>query len=147
MTLESLNTSALNLVQPTQSAADEFSEKREQLVKDINSRMLAREDLEKMIGVGNTEMMKTNSANMTLFMESIFVAFSEKTLTETIIWVFSAYRKHGFQTLYWATYLPSFVDVLKDRISNESLREILPFFDWLIVNIPVFDRLSESIEK
>lgn len=146
MTLESLNTSVLELTQPTQRAADEFSEVREQLVHDINSRMLGRDDLEKMIGIGNTEMMKTNSANMALFMESIFVAFSRKTLTETIIWVFSAYRKHGFQTLYWATYLPSFVEILRDRISAQSLEEILPFFDWIIVNIPTFERLSEAIE-
>ena len=144
MKIDNLKASVSGLLQPSEKSADEFSSMREKLVVELNNQMLVRQDLEQLIGSGNEEMMKTNSANMTLFMESIFVVFSPETLLNTVIWVFNSYKSHGFQPLYWATYLSCFTSILRRNLSDESLQEILPFFDWLIVNTPAFDEISNK---
>ncbi len=144
MNIHNLKSSMSALSQPSEKSADEFSSVREKLVLELNNQMLVRQDLEQLIGSGNEEMMKTNSANMTLFMESIFVAFSPDTLLNTVIWVFHSYKSHGFKSLYWATYLSCFSEILKENLSENSLKEILPFFDWLIVKTPAFDEISNQ---
>jgi len=66
-------------------------------------------------------------------------------LVETVLWVFRAYRSHGFQTTYWAANLNIWVDLIRQELSESAYNEIYPFYNWLIVNIPVFVKLSDEI--
>ena len=134
---------AKTLRQPKESAAAEFSRKRDQLAAKGNQMLADRSDLEKLVGKGNQQMAEDNNRNFARFMESMFSAYAPEVLVETVLWVFRAYRSHGFQTTYWPANLNIWVEMLKQELSNEAFEEIYPFYHWLIVNIPIFVKCTE----
>lgn len=135
---------ALHLVPPPVSALQEFSKMRDQLSAKGNRIMAQRPDLEKLVGHGNRQMAEDNNRNFARFMESLFTDFSPEVLVETVLWVFRAYRSHGFRTTYWAANLNIWVDMLRQDLSQESFEAVYPFYNWLIVNIPIFVRLTDK---
>lgn len=144
MTKQLLLESSAMLNKPNTSAADEFDKKQDQLSAQLNARMGSRSDLDRLIGEGNLSMMEDNSRNLCRFMSSLFVAYEPLVLVETVLWVFRAYRSHGFHTTYWAANLDTLIELMRDELSPESFSEIYPFFDWLIVNIPSFVFISDQ---
>jgi hypothetical protein len=138
---------AKKLKQPSESVAQEFSEKQEKLAAMGNQIMAKRADHEKLVGKGNQEMAENNNRNFARFMVSLFSDYNAEVLVETVLWVFRAYRSHGFQTTYWAANLNIWIDMLKDEISPEAFEEIYPFYNWLIVNIPIFVKLTDEALK
>jgi len=134
--------SALN--QPTEAMTQEFSQKRDQLAAMGNEQMAQRPDLEKMVGGKNQQMAEDNNRNFARFMESIFSEYNPEVLVETVMWVFRSYRSHGFHTTYWAANLNIWVDLLKQELSQETFDGLYPFYNWLIVNIPIFVKLTDE---
>lgn len=110
---EHLLKTASNLIQPSATAVEEFSQKQEKLAALGNQTMSQRPDLDKLVGTGNQEMAEDNNRNFARFMVSLFTEFSAKVLVETVLWVFRAYRSHGFQTTYWAANLDIWVEMLR----------------------------------
>jgi len=141
---EQLLKTAEELEQPAEATAHEFSQKREQLAAMGNQIMAERPDLEKLVGQGNKQMAEDNNRNFARFMESMFLAYNPEVLVETVLWVFRAYRSHGFQTTYWAANLNIWIDLLRQNLSRETFDALYPFYNWLIVNIPVFVKLTET---
>jgi hypothetical protein len=93
---------------------------------------------------GNQQMAEDNNRNFARFMASLFADFNPGVLVETVLWVFRAYRAHGFQTTYWAVNLNIWVDIIRKELSEESYDVIYPYYNWLIVNIPIFVKLSDE---
>ena len=77
-------------------------------------------------------------------MASVFKNYNPEVLVETVLWVFRAYRSHGFTTNYWATQLNTWISLLKEMLSPESFSEIYPYYEWMQINIPVFTKLSDE---
>ena len=113
----------------------------------VNERMLKREDVLLLTGIENTDMMKDNHANHARFIASILDRFHPGVLTETIIWVFRAYRSRGFASAYWAAQLNAWIETIQDEMPAEAGREVLGLYYWMQVNIPLFDKLSQASEK
>ncbi len=145
MTPDQLIQSASKLAQPADTATLEFAEKREQLAALASQRLAEREDLDKLIGSGNQQMAADNNRNFARFMESLFSDYHPEVWVETVLWVFRAYRSHGFQTTYWATNLNIWIDLLKAQLSADAFHELYPFYHWLIINITVFAKLSDNV--
>ncbi len=61
---------------------------------------------------------------------------------DTILWVFRTYRAHGFQVAFWPANLATLLDVLRAELPPYAFRAVAPFFDWILVNIPVFTELT-----
>ena len=141
---EHLLKTASNLIQPSTTAVDEFSQKQEKLAALGNQTMSQRPDLEKLVGKGNQEMAEDNNRNFARFMVSLFTEFSAEVLVETVLWVFRAYRSHGFQTTYWAANLDIWVEMLRQELTEETFQAVYPFYNWLIVNIPIFVKLTDE---
>lgn len=137
--------SAKKLKQVSAESAAEFSSKRDFLVVLLNQKMLNRSDLIELIGVGNVEMMKDNHANHARFLESIFNQHSPKVLTETVIWVFKAYRSRNFSSIYWAAQLNAWIEIYKKELSVDCFQEIYPYYNWMQINIPIFNQLAEDM--
>ena len=97
-----------------------------------------------LIGPGKRAMMEDNSRNFCRFMGSMFLAYEAEVLAQTALWVFRAYRSHGFHTTYWPANLDTFVEIARDRLSPSTFAETYPFFHWLIVNIPSFVKISDE---
>ena len=144
MKLEYLQQTARQLRQPVKAAAEEFESNREALAEELNRRMSVRPDLEKLIGSGNLPMMQDNSRNFCRFMSTMFHGYEPEVMVQTVVWVFRAYRGHGFQTLYWPANLDTFVGIMRERITPDTFQELYPFFQWLIVNIPLFVNISDA---
>lgn len=136
--------SAATLNQPAESAAQEFSRKHDALAERGNQAIADRPDLEKLVGEGNRQMAEDNNRNFARFMESMFIEYNAEVLVDTVLWVFRAYRSHGFKTTYWAANLNIWVDMMRQELSKESFEAIYPFYNWLIVNIPIFTQISDE---
>ncbi|MCE1201553.1 MAG: hypothetical protein LWX09_05595 [Bacteroidia bacterium] len=136
---------AAALKQPGFYAREAYTNASEKLASEVSQRMLARPDLEKLIGGSeNLEMMLDNHRNHARFFSSLFDHYFPEVLVDTVIWVFSAYRSHGFNLTYWPAQLDIWVDALKTNLTQEAFNEIYPFYHWMIVNNPVFAALSEK---
>ncbi len=141
---QNLLKTASRLTQPPESALTEFRVKHESLAESCTQKMVKRSDLDKLIGKGNLEMMSDNNRNFSRFMLSLFTEYNPDVLVETVLWVFQAYRSHGFQTTFWAAHLNTWMEQISSELSNESLEAISPFYHWLIVNIPIFSKLTDE---
>ncbi len=134
--------SAGRLKQATEASAAEYDAMRDSLVVRINERLLAREDIEFLVGPHNLAMMRDNHANHARFIASILKFHNPEALLDTIVWVFRAYRSRGFHVNYWAAQLNAWMDVLKEMLSADAYADILPLYEWMQVNIPAFTALS-----
>lgn len=144
MTREELVTEAKELKQLSTSALEEFSAKREQLVAKFNAQFATRPDLLNLIGEGNKEMMEDNHRNHARFLESIFGHHSAEVLVDTILWVFRAYRSHGFNLTYWPAQLDSWIELYRTELTPQTFSEIEPFYNWMIIRNPAFAMLSDA---
>ncbi|MDD8043817.1 MAG: hypothetical protein PHF14_10810 [Verrucomicrobiota bacterium] len=144
MNRDDLIRSALELAQPQPETAEEFHQKMDALAAELNRQMLQRPDLERLIGPDNQEMMQDNSRNFCRFMSSQFHGYQPVSLVETALWVFRAYRAHGFQITYWPAYLDTFVEISRSRLSGKTFEQVYPFLEWLILQIPALVAISDQ---
>ena len=144
MTKEELIKNAAALTPPSKASATEFNEKSERLAAELNEQMSARKDLEALVGTDNTGMMQDNSRNMVRFMGSLLANYNPETFVETVLWVFRAYRSHGFRLTFWSAFIDTFTGILKERMTEEAYKEIYPFYNWIIVHIPAFVQLTDG---
>ncbi len=144
MNLPYLIQTAQLLRQPTTAAATEFEGARDSLAEELSREMTARPDLEKLIGPGNLPMMQDNSRNFCRSMGAMFAACEPAVLAQTALWIFRAYRAHGFHSTYWPANLDTFVEIARARLVPATFAETYPFFQWLIANIPSFVKISDE---
>lgn len=141
---EHLLDTAIKLKPPEEGFYREFEGKWEQLAAMGTKALFDREDLDKLIGPGNQQMAADNNRNFPRFMLSLFTNYNPEVFVETVLWVFRAYRSHGFHTTYWAANLNLWVEMLKKELSPGAFGEIYPYYAWLIINIPVFTQLTDA---
>lgn len=144
MQREDLIQTASLLKQVSEKSAAEYSSKKDHLVDVLNKKMESRADLLDMVGVGNVEMMRDNHANHARFLESIFIQQSPEVLVDTVLWVFSAYRSRNFSSTYWAAQLNAWIELYKMELTPECYQEIYPYYKWMQINIPTFNKLAEE---
>ncbi len=144
MTREELIENAAKLPKPSPEAAREYDSVRERAADAVTGELARRDDLEALIGKGNSEMMSQNHRNHALFMSSMFAGYAPRVFVETILWVFRAYRSHGFGLTYWPAQLDSWLSVLGDLMGEQAFGEIKPFYEWMLVNQAAFANLSDA---
>lgn len=144
MSKNELIKTAKKLKQLDEKLATEFSEKRDLLVELMNTKMLSRTDIAQMVGEDNLEMMKDNHANHARFMESVFFAYNPEIIVDTVLWVFRAYRSRNFGSTYWAAQLNTWLVLYKEKLSPECYNAVYPYYNWMQINIPVFNKLAEE---
>ncbi len=144
MTQNELLISARSLTQPGPEAAAEYGINREALAADVTRRLRARPDLVALIGADNIGMMEDNHRNHARFMESVFQLYDPEVFVDTVLWVFRAYRSHGFQLAYWPVQFDAWVESLQRNLSEQAVLEIHPFYRWLICNQDSLVRLTEQ---
>jgi len=141
---EKLLNAAQKISVPSDASVREFAQKWEKIAAEGTNQLSSRPDYEKLIGKGNEKMAEDNNKNFPRFMESLFSEYKPEIFFETVLWVFRAYRSHGFQTTYWPANLNLWVDLLKKELSPNAFEEIEPFYNWIIVNIPLFVKLTDN---
>ncbi|PWD98614.1 hypothetical protein [Marinilabilia rubra] len=144
MTKDVLTESANHLSQACCETIEEYKNKSSLLVSKMNASMLKKSNLINIVGSDNIEMMKDNHANHVQFISSILKYKNTAVLIETIIWVFRTYRSHGFSIEYWSVQLNEWINILKEELSQNIFDEIIPYYKWMLLNIPSFVLLSEQ---
>ena len=144
MTREELIGIARELPPTAAEAAREYAQKREALVTEVDRRMLQRLDLERLVGEDNNAMMQDNHANHARFVANILQHPDPEVLVDTVLWVFRAYRSHGFHLSYWPAQLNTWVEVLQQQLSPGAFGGVYPLYQWFIVSQPAFAALSDS---
>jgi len=139
-----LISSAQLLKNVTTDVADEYHLKAEHLIARMNAIMTERPDIESLVGRNNIPMMKDNHANHVRFIASILKNYNPEVLVDTILWVFRAYRSHGFTTNYWAAQFNSWMIIIKGELSPEGFNQVFPYYEWMQVNIPLFVIISDE---
>ena len=138
---------AHQLKQVSDKTSEEYQQKAEQLISKMNKLMLERQDIESLVGKNNLNMMKDNHSNHVRFISSILKHHNPEVLVETVLWVFRAYRSHGFTTNYWAAQLNTWLQLFKAELTPKCYEEIYPLYEWMQINIPLFVKVSnEDIE-
>ncbi|MBN2714906.1 MAG: hypothetical protein JXX14_03560 [Deltaproteobacteria bacterium] len=132
------------LVQPPKVSAEEFAQKSEAMAAMGSERFRNRSDVIALVGENNIQMAHDNNRNFARFMISMFDNYNPAVFVETVLWVFRAYRAHGFQTTYWPANLNIWVEMLKTELQPETCKALYPFFNWLIINIPLFAAISDN---
>lgn len=145
MPVQKLIASAAQLMQPSLETAASFEAKSDFLAAEINRLMGSRVDLVSLIGEGNRDMMEDNHRNHVRFMSSVFQHFEPDVLVETVLWVFRAYRSHGFHLTYWPALLDLCIEIFRIHLSPSVFQEIYPFYRWMIVNQPGFVTESDKL--
>jgi len=135
---------AQQLKQVNVKTADEYHQKAEQLISKMNTIMLERPDIESLVGANNINMMKDNHSNHVRFITSILKNHNSDVLVDTVLWVFRAYRSHGFTTNYWAAQLNNWIIIIKDVLTPECFVEVYPYYEWMQINIPIFVKVSDE---
>jgi hypothetical protein len=135
---------AMQLKQVSVKAAEEYYQNTEKLITEMNTLMLERPDIESLVGTNNINMMKDNHSNHARFIASILNNYNHDVLVDTVLWVFRAYRSHGFTTNYWAAQLNTWIIVIKEALTPESFVEVYPYYEWMQVNIPLFVKVSDE---
>lgn len=132
------------LKQVSEKTAEEYHQNGDKLIERMNTLMLERADIEGLVGANNISMMKDNHANHVRFIGSILKNHNPDVLVDTVLWVFRAYRSHGFTTNYWAAQLNSWIVVIKEVLSSDGFIEVFPYYEWMQVNIPLFVKVSDE---
>lgn len=144
MTREDLIKAADALPRSMPEAAGEYKRHSPVMVMEINQIMSKRGDLLTLIGPGNQAMMEDNHRNHALFMASLLLDFYPDVLVDTVLWVFRAYRAHGFSLTYWPAQLDTWIAVLKKHLSTPSYDVIAPIYEFMIIHQPAFAGLSDA---
>lgn len=144
MTREELIAEADALPRPTPEAASEYAAQSPAMAAEITRIMAGREDLPALIGPGNQAMMEDNHRNHALFMASLLRDFRPDVLVDTVLWVFRAYRAHGFSLTYWPAQLDAWMTVLGKYLSVSSFQAAAPIYEFMIIRQPAFASLSDA---
>jgi len=133
---------AIKQVDP--EVAEEFARHSDELISRINKKMLERPEITNLVGKDNLGMMKDNHANHVRFIASILTHYNPEVFVDTVLWVFRAYRSHGFTSNYWATQLNTWIEILKEVLTKESFNQIYPYYEWMQIHIPIFVKLTDA---
>ncbi|MFW5880852.1 MAG: hypothetical protein ACOC2N_07070 [Spirochaetota bacterium] len=67
-----------------------------------------------------------------------------EVLVNTVLWVFRAYRAHGFNLTYWPAQLDTWVVLLEKHLSPSSFAAIYPVYHFMLIHQPDFVGLSDE---
>lgn len=121
-------------------AANAYDRVREQLAAAVTAELTGRQDLEELIGTGNTEAMTLNHQNHGQFIAAQLTHFQPQVLVETVAWVLRSYQSHGFHKDYWPVQLNSWCRHIEAMLPEEA-PDILPLYHYLMEYLEEFDRL------
>jgi hypothetical protein len=135
---------AMQLKQVSVKTAEVYYQNTDELIARMNNKMIERPDIESLVGANNVNMMKDNHSNHVRFIASMLRNYNHDVLVDTVLWVFRAYRSHGFTTNYWAAQINMWIIVIKEILTPESFIEVYPYYEWMQVNIPLFVMASDE---
>lgn len=144
MTRDGLVASARELPLPAPAAAEAYAAACVSLAAAVTARLRAREDVASLVGPGNDAMMADNHENHGRFIASLLAVYQPEILVDTVLWVFRAYRAHGFSLAYWPAQLAAWIAVMGEQLPPQEAAAVLPLYEWMLRHQAAFVALSDD---
>lgn len=135
---------AKSLKQPSQETLMEFTDKKEMMIRDLNDLLFSSPGFESIVAKDLHDMLRDNHQNQFKFMESVYSAYNADVFVNTVLWVFSTYRSHGFNLEYWDRLFPAVLKIYEKHLTGQAFAELAPFYRWLNAKKHVFIQLSNE---
>lgn len=127
-------------------AALQYELKHNDLRLYVSRSMESRTDIKELIGFNELSMMQEFQFNHARFMVNVLHLNSFELLGRVFIWVYKAYRSHGFSYEYFPIALSAWKDAIKLYIEAKDAAEIIDLYDWLIRKHDTFVNIVENGE-
>lgn len=144
MTRDQLLDTARALPLGAPEALPDYDANRGAMVAAVDRMLLARPDLDDLIGPGNRALMQDNHRNHAEFMGALLHRCDPRVLTDSVLWVFRTYRAHGFRPAYWPVELAAWVTVGETLLAPLTRAALDPIYDWLTEHCPDFTALTDA---
>ncbi|MEG6586309.1 cobalamin B12-binding domain-containing protein [Dendrosporobacter sp. 1207_IL3150] len=112
----------------------------------VSRNMEHRTDIKELIGFNELSAMQEFHLNHARFMVNVLHLNSFELLGRVFIWVYRAYRSHGYSYEYFPIALSAWKDAINHHIEAESAAEIIAVYDWLIKKHDIIINIVESGE-
>jgi len=116
----------------SREAAWEYEIKTRDIVDGVNRFMQERDDFFEVIGESPVEAVLENHENHVGTIAQVLLSGRFDLLAATVPWVYRSYIAHGVTPEYFPVLFEVFQGVLKDTLSGEAAREILPLYESLL---------------
>jgi methanogenic corrinoid protein MtbC1 len=113
-------------------AAAEYRQRADRLVAEVDRKLAARPEIGSLIGDNPLSVMSANHRHHAGFMANVFRFNKFDLLTQTVPWVYRTYHSHGFSYDYFRAELAVWIEAVKEHLSPDSARSLLPVYEWLL---------------
>ena len=135
--------SARAIPHPSPGAAKAFAERAEAMAAAVSARMLARGDINDLVGPESLGLLLETHRNHGRFVTALLEEFDPSVLVRTVSWVLHSYRAHGFKPQYWRHQLESWMAVLQVHLPEQAQAEIMELYAWLEEHLEEFILISD----
>ncbi len=116
----------------SREAAREYESRTKDILDGVNRFMQERDDFFELIGESPVEAVLENHENHVGTIVQVLLSGRFDLLAATVPWVYRSYTAHGVTPEYFPALFTVFQGVLRDNLSREAAREILPLYDALL---------------
>ena len=120
----------LRRVSPVAAAAYEAA--RETMLPLVDRRLIEREDLQRLIGSNPIALMRLNHRNHAVFMTNVFHYSCYGLFAQVLVWVYRAYRHHGFAGEYFPVELAAWRAAVSECLAPPVAAEIDAVYAWMV---------------
>ncbi len=116
------------------SAAQEYNEKADRLVEEVNLSISAYPDLNKIIGNNPRSVLYDNHNNHALFMSNIFKLNEFALMVRVIVWAYRTYHSRGFSFDYFPLAMRTWINAVQNNIEPSQANPLVTVYQWIIDN-------------
>jgi len=142
--LEQLLQEAKALPTVDAAAVQAYRGATESMVEQVNRIMVLHPQVHRLIGYNPLKMMFDNHLNHARFMANVFRFHAMELLVKTVIWVYRAYRHHGFEYDYFPAELSAWQQAVQTHLDPASSQAILAVYHWMLDRHADMVRLSQE---
>ena len=127
-----LRREALQLRRVSAAAASAYEAERDTMLPLVDRKLIEWEDLQRLIGSNPIALMRLNHSNHALFMANVFRYSCFGLFAQVLVWVYRAYRHHGFAGEYFPIELAAWRAAVSECLAPPVAAEIDAVYAWML---------------
>jgi MerR family transcriptional regulator, light-induced transcriptional regulator len=124
-----------------------YHNQRDALTDYVNANMTKKNDIDRLIGSNQLEMMYDNHRNHVNFMDNVFFLNNFELLARIIPWVYRAYSGHGFSFDYFPIVLGAWQEAISTLIDPALQPPLKQIYSWMIQNHTVMISVAGDVSS
>ncbi len=127
-----LRREALQLKRVSTAAAAAYEAALETMLPLVDRKLIEREDLDRLISSNPIAFMRANHRNHAVFMANVFRYSCYGLFAQVLVWVYRAYRHHGFAGEYFPLELAAWREAVTACLAPPLAAEIDAVYAWMM---------------